>query len=60
MIVIRALLAAGMMIVGGTIIVRMLPYGIQQTFMGLVLGAAMVGLGAYRLHLIFRYRQAQP
>ena len=60
MIVIRALLAIGMMVVGGTIIVRMLPYGIGQTFTGLVLGIAMIALGAYRLHLIYRYRQVQP
>ncbi len=55
MTVIRALLAIAMMVVGGTIVVRMLPYGIAQTFTGLVLGLAMIGLGAYRLHLMYRY-----
>jgi len=55
MIVVRALLAIAMMVVGGLIVVRMLPYGIQQTFTGLVLGLAMLGLGAFRLHQIYRY-----
>lgn len=59
MIIVRALLSVGMMVVGGIIIVRMLPYGIGQTFTGLVLGMAMIALGAYRLHLIARYRQTQ-
>jgi len=58
MIVVRALLAIAMMVVGGTIFVRMLPYGIAQTFTGLVLGLAMIGLGAYRLHQIYYYRRS--
>jgi len=57
-IVVRTVLAIALMVVGGTIIVRMLPYGIAQTFTGLVLGIAMIALGAYRLHQLYRYVRA--
>jgi hypothetical protein len=59
MMVVRVLLAVAMMVVGGTIVVRMLPYGIAQTFTGLILGLAMLALGAYRLHQLYRYGRAQ-
>jgi len=59
MIVVRALLAIALMVVGGTIVARMLPFGIERTYMGIVLGLAMMGLGAYRLHLIYRYGGVQ-
>lgn len=59
MIVVRGALAIAMMIVGGTIVARMLPYGIAQTFTGLVLGLAMMALGAFRLHQLYRYARAQ-
>lgn len=55
MIAVRALLAILMMVVGATIVVRMLPYGLAQTFTGLVLGLAMMGLGGFRLHQVYRY-----
>jgi putative effector of murein hydrolase LrgA (UPF0299 family) len=58
MIVLRAILAVAMMVVGGTIIVRMLHYPIAQTFTGIVLGLAMIALGAYRLHQLYHARAA--
>ncbi len=52
MLTVRALIAIAMIVVGATIIVRMLPYPIAQTFTGLVLGIAMIALGLFRLRQI--------
>lgn len=60
MIAVRWFLAIAMMIAGGTIVVRMLPYGIAQTFTGIVLGLAMIGLGAFRLRQLMRYGRQSP
>ena len=57
MLAIRTVLALVMIVVGVVLIVRMFPYPIKQTFTGLVLGAAMVALGAFRLLQIVRMRQ---
>lgn len=59
MIVVRTLLGIAMMVVGGIIVARMLPFGVQRTYMGIILGLAMMGLGAYRLHLLYRYGRVQ-
>ena len=60
MIVVRGILAAAMVVVGATVVVKMLPYGIGQTFTGIVLGLAMMGLGAFRLHQIIRHGRPTP
>jgi hypothetical protein len=52
MLPIRALIAVAMIVVGATIIVRMMPYPIAQTYTGLVLGIAMIALGLFRLRQI--------
>ncbi len=55
MIAYRAFLAGATAIVGAVVTVRMLAYGIRlETLPGIVLGAAMIGLGAHRLSLIVR------
>ncbi len=59
MFAIRIVLALAMIVVGIVIIVRMFPYPIHETFTGLVLGAAMIALGAFRLYQIARVRQGQ-
>lgn len=50
MIAFRAVIAVAMVLIGGSIVIKMLPYGLAQGFTGLILGAAMVGLGLYRLN----------
>jgi hypothetical protein len=50
----RALLAVAMTAVGAFIVVEMLRYPIAQTYTGVILGLAMMGLGLYRLTLIRR------
>jgi hypothetical protein len=55
----RALLGVAMIAIGATIVARMLPFGISHTYSGIILGLAMIGLGAYRLHLIYRYGRVQ-
>jgi len=57
MLTVRALIAIAMIVVGATIIVRMLPYPIAQTFTGLVLGIAMIALGLFRLRQIAAVRR---
>lgn len=56
MLLLRGGLAIGMLIIGGLLLARMFathaPPG--QMLPGLVLGAAMIGLGAHRLSLIAR------
>ncbi len=49
MFVFRAVLSTAMVVFGAAIIVRLLPYGLKGV-PGLVLGAAMIGLGLYRLN----------
>lgn len=41
-----------MIVIGAAIFIKMLPFGLAQSFTGLILGAAMVGLGIYRLNQI--------
>lgn len=48
----RALLALAMIVIGASIFIKMLPCGLAQGFTGLILGAAMIGLGIYRLNQI--------
>lgn len=58
MLVVRALLAVAMILLGAVILVRTLGF-ISSGFAmlpGLVLGAAMIALGVHRLRLIARVR----
>lgn len=57
MLTVRAVIAIAMIVIGATIIVRMLPYPIAQTFTGLVLGIAMIALGLFRLRQIAAVRR---
>ncbi|MDE2482170.1 MAG: hypothetical protein KGN02_08265 [bacterium] len=59
MYAVRFVLAIAMVVVGAVIIVRMFPYPIKSTFTALVLGAAMIALGAFRLLQLVRARQAR-
>jgi hypothetical protein len=54
MIVIRAILAVIMTILGAVVLVEMLRYPIAQTYTGVILGLAMMALGLFRLNLIRR------
>jgi hypothetical protein len=60
MLFFRGVLAVAMILCGGTIVVRMFewlrPAGFAIT-PGVVLGAAMIALGAHRLSLILRARR---
>ncbi|HTZ55798.1 MAG TPA: hypothetical protein VMB20_12110 [Candidatus Acidoferrum sp.] len=53
----RTVLSAAMIVVGGVIIVRMLPYPISASFTGIVLGGAMIALGVVRLRAIYGIRR---
>jgi hypothetical protein len=47
-----------MIALGATILVRLLGYGLHlETVTGIVLGAAMIALGAHRLALIAQLRR---
>lgn len=59
MLIVRGALALAMIAIGVTIIVRMLPYPIAQTFTGLVLGGALILLGTLRLRQIAAVRRAR-
>lgn len=53
MLRVRTALAAGMVVVGALLIVRMLSYGLNAGIApGIILGALIMGLGLYRLRLI--------
>jgi hypothetical protein len=55
MIAFRYALAALMVVLGFTIIVRMLAMGLHfEELTGLVLGGAMIGLGLHRISLLRR------
>jgi hypothetical protein len=57
----RGLIAVAMILCGGTIVVRMLEWlrpGGFTILPGIVLGLAMIALGAHRLSLILRARGA--
>jgi hypothetical protein len=56
-LVVRAVLAAAMIVLGATILVRMLATGLHvETLTGIVLGGAMIALGVHRIALIVRLR----
>ena len=58
MLVVRAVLAAGLVVVGATLIVRVAGAGLRiEIVPGLVLGAAMIALGLHRLGLIRKVRR---
>jgi hypothetical protein len=54
MIYVRGLIAAVMVLLGAIVLVEMLRYPIAQTFSGVILGLAMMGLGLFRLNSILR------
>lgn len=58
MFAVRAGLSVAMIVVGSIIIVRMMPYPISASFTGIVLGLAMIALGAVRLRTLFGTRRA--
>lgn len=48
------------MVVGAVVVARILPYGVRiETLPGIVLGLAMIGLGAHRLWLIRAMRRSR-
>lgn len=49
MIALRVVLSAGMVVLGASILIRMLPYGLPG-LTGTILGAAMIALGIFRLN----------
>lgn len=62
MIYVRGGLAVGMVLIGIVVLVRMFAVGSASVIAllpGLVLGFAMIALGAHRLNLIVRARRAQ-
>ncbi len=59
MFAIRMVLSVAMIVVGGIIFARMLPYPIAQSFTGLVLGAAMIALGVIRMRQLLRVGQSR-
>ena len=55
MIVFRSVLAAAMIVCGAVVLVRVLAFGLRiETLPGIVLGAAMIALGAHRIALVRR------
>ena len=61
MIAYRAALAAGMVVAGAVLIVRLFAFGLRfELLPGLVLGAALIWLGIHRLSLIARMRRGAP
>ncbi len=57
MLAIRTVLAVAMVLCGTAIVVRVAALGMRfESLPGIVLGAAMVALGAHRLSLILRAR----
>ncbi|HTU81420.1 MAG TPA: hypothetical protein VMF61_04775 [Candidatus Acidoferrales bacterium] len=57
MLLVRVALAAIMIVLGATILIRMLAFGLRaETISGIVLGAAMVALGVHRIATIARLR----
>lgn len=58
MIALRTILSFAMVLAGATVVVRVAALGLHaQSLPGLVLGAAMIALGAHRLSLIARARR---
>jgi len=58
MLLLRALLAGAIALMGAILTVRMAMFGIRaETASGLVLGVAMMALGIHRLRLIARARR---
>jgi hypothetical protein len=52
MLFVRGALSIFMVLVGSFVVVQMLHYPLAQSFTGIVLGAAMILLGALRLRQI--------
>jgi len=51
--VVRTVLALAMIVVGSIILTRMMHYPIAASFTGIVLGLAMIALGAIRLRGLY-------
>ncbi len=58
MFAVRTALSVAMIVIGAIIIVRMMPYPIGASFTGIVLGIAMIALGAVRLRQLFGAHRA--
>ncbi len=58
MFAVRTVLSVAMIGIGAIIIVRMVPYPINASFTGIVLGIAMIALGVIRLRTLFGTRRA--
>jgi hypothetical protein len=57
MLAVRTGLALAMIVCGGVILARVLPFGLHfEVLPGIVLGTAMIALGVHRLSLILRMR----
>ncbi|HTX57835.1 MAG TPA: hypothetical protein VMD47_12120 [Candidatus Acidoferrales bacterium] len=50
---VRAVLAVALIVVGAIILARMIHYPIAAGFTGIILGLAMIGLGAVRLRALY-------
>lgn len=58
MLLVRGILAAGLIVVGAILIVRVASAGLRVEIVpGIVLGAAMIALGFHRLQLIGKVRR---
>ena len=58
--IVRLMLAALLVVVGATIVGRMLGFGLHPEILpGIVLGAAMIVLGVHRLSLILHIMKAR-
>jgi hypothetical protein len=57
-LILRTILAVALVICGAVVVVRVAALGLRaESLPGLVLGAAMIALGAHRLALIARVRR---
>jgi hypothetical protein len=59
-VIARLILAALLVVVGATIVGRMLAFGLHPEILpGIVLGTAMIALGVHRLSLILHVMRAR-
>ncbi|MGA7569300.1 MAG: hypothetical protein WBG27_01605 [Candidatus Aquilonibacter sp.] len=51
--IVRTVLSLGMIVIGIVVVAQMLHYPIAASFTGLILGLAMIALGAIRLRALY-------
>jgi uncharacterized membrane protein HdeD (DUF308 family) len=56
MLFVRAGLGLAMIAVGGFLLFRLLHYPLAESFSGLLVGAAMIALGVFRLRQVLQMR----